>query len=420
MFKFLHTADLHLDSPLLNLDNYDDAPREDFRSATRRAFDNIVDLAIAEDVKFMLIAGDLYDGDCSDFNTPLHFRARMDDLAAKNIRVYIINGNHDAASNMKKAFALTLPDNVYVFPTRKPATQKIDELKIAIHGQGFAQREVTEDLSKNYPKAVDGYINIGMLHTNCGSRAGHDPYAPSTVDGLNSLGYDYWALGHIHKPWEIGPNPWIIYPGNPQGRHIGETGPRGCIIATCDDNRIDRRKHEVDVMRWEKIAVSLEDCADTDAVFAQLRKHITESVVAADQRPLAARLELTGVTSVHRELTKRAAYWDQKIREMVLDHFNANVWIEKVRFKTKAKAERTIELDSAMGELIGGLSSSSVAEFAQCELTAEFEKMLSTIPPDPRISAEDIDLEHQKAVSTLLDEARELVVGRILDAGGDA
>lgn len=420
MFKFLHTADIHLDSPLLNLDNYDDAPREDFRSATRRAFDNMVDLAIAEEVRFFLIAGDLYDGDCSDFNTPLHFRGRMEDLAAKNIRVFIINGNHDAASNMKKAFALTLPDNVYVFPTRKSGTVKIDELKVAIHGQGFAQREVTEDLSKDYPKAVDGYLNIGMLHTNCGSRAGHDPYAPSTVDGLNSLGYDYWALGHIHKPWEIGPNPWIIYPGNPQGRHIGETGPRGCIIATCDDNRIDRRKHEIDVMRWEKITVSLEDCEDTDAVFAQVQKQIATAIVAADQRPLAVRLELTGATSVHRELTRRATFWDQKIRETILDHFDVNVWIEKIRFKTRNKSDRTIELDSAMGELIAGLSTASVAESAQCELAADFEKMLSTIPPDPRIPATEIDLENKPAATILLEEARELVVGRILDAGGEA
>lgn len=420
MFKFLHTADIHLDSPLLNLDNYDDAPREDFRSATRRAFDNIVDLAIAEDVKFVLIAGDLYDGDCNDFHTPLHFRGRMEDLAAKNIRVYIINGNHDAASNMKKAFSLTLPENVYLFSTRKPETQTIDELKVAIHGQGFAQREVTEDLSKNYPKPVSGYINIGMLHTNCGSNAGHDPYAPSTVDGLTSHGYDYWALGHIHKPWDVGPKPWIIYPGNPQGRHVGETGPRGCIIATCDDDRIDRKTHEVDVMRWEKIFVSLEDCEDTEGVLATLQKQITAAVVEADNRPLAARLELTGATSVHRELTKRAAYWDRKIRETILDHFDVNVWIEKISFRTQDKVDRTIDLDSAMGELITGLSTAGVAESAQSELTADFEKMLSTIPPDPRIPAEEIDIENEASVTSLMDEARELVVGRILDAGGEA
>jgi exonuclease SbcD len=420
MFKFLHTADIHLDSPLLNLDNYDDAPREEYRSATRRAFDNIVDLAISEDVAFLLIAGDLYDGDCSDFNTPLHFRSRMEDLARKSIRVYIINGNHDAASNMRKAFALTLPENVHVFPTKKPATMMIDELKVAIHGQGFAHREVNDDLSKNYPAAVEGYINIGMLHTNCGSRAGHDPYAPSTVDGLNSLGYDYWALGHIHKPWETGPNPWIIYPGNPQGRHIGETGPRGCVIATCDGHRIDRKQHQVDVMRWEKLEVPLDDCDDTDSVFAQLQRLLTTAVVVAENRPLAVRLEFTGATIVHRELTKQAAWWGAKIREMVLDHFDVGVWIEKIRFQTRDKANRTIELDSAVGELITDLNTPKIAEFARCELTADFDKMLSTIPPDPRLPAVDIDLENETAMTTLVQEAQELLVGRILDTGGEA
>lgn len=128
MFKFLHTADIHLDSPLLNLDNYDNAPRDDFRSATRRALDNIVDLAIGEQVRFVLVAGDLYDGDCTDFNTPLHLRRKMEQLGDHGIRVFIIQGNHDAASSMRKAFSLQLPENVHLFRTDKPETVTLDDL----------------------------------------------------------------------------------------------------------------------------------------------------------------------------------------------------------------------------------------------------------------------------------------------------
>lgn len=420
MFKFLHTADIHLDSPLLNLNKYVDAPREEFRSATRRAFDNIVELAITEDVKFVLIAGDLYDGDCSDFHTPLYFRSKMEELQAKGIRVFIINGNHDAASNMQKAFKLELPDNVVLFPTKKPATEKIEELKVAVHGQGFAQREVTDDLSKNYPKPVPGFINIGMLHTNCGGRSGHDSYAPSTVDGLGSLGYDYWALGHIHKKWaEHGPKPWIVYPGNPQGRHAKEPGPRGCFIATCDGDRIDKRFHETDVMRWYVEQIAIDECADIDSVMSEIHKSITPRLVEAGDRSLAVRLELTGKTVLHSELNRSATQWDRRIRESVLDRFDVRVWIEKIKFKTRAR-EQIVVSDSAIGELAQELASPKVAEFARCELSNEFEKVLSTIPHDSRLPADEIDLDNQQTVDQLIDEARDLLIGRLMNSGANA
>ena len=420
MFKFLHTADVHLDSPLLNLDNYDSAPREEFRSATRRAFDNVVDLAINEEVHFVLIAGDLYDGDCSDFNTPLHFRRRMEELAANDIRVFIIQGNHDAANNMRKAFALTLPDNVHLFSTKQPETVVLDEPGVAIHGQGFAEREVTEDLSQNYPTPDSGLINIGMLHTNCGSRAGHDPYAPSTVDGLNAVGYDYWALGHIHKAWDIGPGPWIVYPGNPQGRHIREDGPRGCVIATCDGKHIERRSHTTDVVRWSRVEVRLSASEeDIDDAILVAQQSVARAVDAAEDRPLAIRIDLTGATGAHRSITTQQRLWDQSLREAVLDNFDEQVWVEKIRFRTRPQAERSITSDSSLTELIDEVSVPEIADFACRESAADIEKMLSSLPQDQRTPAVTFDENDSQGMSQLLSEARELVVGRLLDAGGD-
>lgn len=421
MFKFLHTADIHLDSPLLNLDSYDDVPREEFRSATRRAFDNIVALAIAERVKFVLIAGDLYDGDCSDFNTPLHFRRKMEELQAADIRVFIIQGNHDAANNMKKAFRLQLPDNVQLFDTRKPQTVLLDDLKVAIHGQGFAEKAVTEDLSKNYPDPVSGYINIGMLHTNCGSREGHDPYAPSTPKALSAKGYNYWALGHIHKPQQLlGPNPWIIYSGNPQGRNIGETGERGCVLATVEGDQITQKMHAVDVMRWYLIEVDAEDCSDPETLVAKTVRTISLQADEAGERPLAVRLKITGKTAAHRELAKHTDYWDRQIREAVLDRFSERVWVEKIRFKTKPVAVKSDVVDSGLDELISDLQKPALAEFARAELRADFEKMLSGMPHDPRVSGAHLDLDNDAAMALVVAESRDMLISRILDSGADA
>lgn len=158
MFRFIHAADIHLDSPLRGLELPEDAPLDQIRGAARKAFDNLVDLAIQEEIAFVLIAGDLYDGDWRDFNTGLFFNQRMSRLKEEGIKVFIVSGNHDAASQITKS--LRLPENVHLFSTRKPETQILEEIDVAIHGQSFASRSVTDDLSSQYPWPT---ANISIL-----------------------------------------------------------------------------------------------------------------------------------------------------------------------------------------------------------------------------------------------------------------
>jgi len=179
MVRFIHTADIHLDSPLKGLEAHEDAPVDEIRGATRRAFDNLIELAIEEEVDFVLIAGDLYDGDWKDYNTGLFFVDRMGKLDRAGIRVFIILGNHDAASRITKT--MPLPDNVTLLSTRKPQTVLIDDLGVAIHGQSYRSRAVTENLVAQYPRKDPDYFNIGLLHTALTGRPGHEPYAPCTV-----------------------------------------------------------------------------------------------------------------------------------------------------------------------------------------------------------------------------------------------
>ncbi|MFT6382943.1 MAG: DNA repair exonuclease SbcCD nuclease subunit, partial [Akkermansiaceae bacterium] len=253
MFTFIHAADLHLDSPLRGLSRHDDAPVSAIRGATRRALENLVDLALEKEVDFVLIAGDLYDGDLKDFTTALFFNRQMLRLKSAGIPVFAISGNHDAASVITKA--LSPPENVQFFPVKKPGTFSFPKLPVTIHGQGFANASVQENLAANYPDARPDHFNIGLLHTSLAGSSVHDTYAPCSLADLEKKGYQYWALGHIHQPEVIREDPWIVYPGNIQGRKVNETGPRGCSLVEVNDAlEVTSHTHiPLDVVRWSHL-----------------------------------------------------------------------------------------------------------------------------------------------------------------------
>ncbi len=423
MFKFLHAADIHLDSPQLNLDQYDGAPVER-RNPTRQALDNMVDLAIHARVKFVLIAGDLYDGDCRNFNTPLHFRRKMNQLNEAGIGVYIIQGNHDAESKMQmaKTFALQLPGNVRLLDTRQPETVRIDNLQVAIHGQGFATRDVLEDMSAQYPAPIRGWLNIGMLHTSCGSYEAHARYAPSTIAGLTHKGYDYWALGHIHKREKLaGPEPWIVYPGNPQGRHIREDGPRGCAVATVEADRITTvRWHDLDVLRWQVCSIDAAQCADADAVLSEAESVVEQLLSSAAGRPLAVRVEVHGATHAHRELSSHPDHWGRCLRDGMLNRFDDRVWIEKIKLRTRA----TVDLaewsaDDPLWPLLQGIGDADSLASAIAEIRSDYEQLLKFIPTDPRLTETALapDDARWERARDLSAEVRELLIGSLLRAG---
>lgn len=173
-FSFIHAADIHLDSPLVGLSAYEGAPFELLRGAPRAAFTNLIDEAIREKVNFMIIAGDLYDGDWPDANTGLFFAQEMGRLNRANIPVYIVNGNHDAESKLTKQLAL--PENVTVFSSRKPETHLIVDINVALHGQSFRDSKTEDNLAINYPKSKSDYFNIGILHTALEGHAAHASY----------------------------------------------------------------------------------------------------------------------------------------------------------------------------------------------------------------------------------------------------
>ena len=332
-FRFLHAADLHLDSPLRGLETDPSAPVEVIRGATRRALGQMVDLAIREAVAFVLIVGDVYDGDWPHFGTGLFFAAQMRRLTQAGIRVFAIRGNHDAANRMTRS--LRMP-HVTVFDHERAQTAPvIEELGVAIHGQSFADQAVTDDLSKDYPRPIDGLFNIGVLHTSAEGYAAHARYAPCDPQRLRLHGYQYWALGHVHERLELCTDPWIVFPGNLQGRHIGETGAKGASLVTVVDGRVQSVEHRVlDVLRWADIDIALDEVVDEAEAMVRVQVALEAALRDAESRPLAARITLSGVTESHSALAVPG------LREKVLNEAHniggeALFWLESVRLRTR-------------------------------------------------------------------------------------
>ncbi len=417
MFRFLHAADLHLDSPLRGLESYPDAPVEQIRGATRRALENLVDLAIEEQVAFVLIAGDLYDVSWKDYNTGLFFTQCMARLDEAGIPVFVISGNHDAASVITRA--LRPPQNVRLFSTRHPETQRLETLGVAIHGQGYQVSDTRDDLAAAYPVAEPGLFNIGLLHTALTGRVGHESYAPTTLDVLKGKGYDYWALGHVHQREVVCESPWVVFPGNLQGRHIRETGTKGCTLVTVDEGRVTGVEHrEIDVLRWQECRVDLSGCDSQDVLFRQVRQSLQTARDLADARPLAVRLILAGECSMHGWLHQDVPRWTQECRNLAIDL--GDVWLEKVRIETRPEQnlEDLLAQDSPLSSLARAVQDLRLADetFARIPELAELQAKL---PPELAGAEEPIALSCGDERARLQEDVRALLLGRLLRQGRD-
>lgn len=419
MFKFLHAADLHLDSPLVGLARYPGAPAEQLRAATRQALIALVDLAVKEAVSFALIAGDLYDGDWKDYNTGLFFAHQMSRLKNSGIRVYIAAGNHDAASQMTRT--LRLPENVTIFPTRRPSTEVLDDLGVALHGQGFPTAVVTADLAAGYPLALPHLFNIGVLHTSVTGRPGHETYAPCTLEGLLSKGYHYWALGHVHQREVLHQDPWVVFPGNLQGRHIRETGPKGCTLVMVDDGKVEMVEQvDLDVIRWtlsQIDATSSETAAEVaDKAGVSLKQELAQS----GGRFLAVRLHITGACRAHEELARNPDYWINEIRALANDLGSGSIWLEKLVLETST-ATSLEDLQAGcgpLGSLLRGVRDLSLDEAQLADLVQEFEQLRLKLPHELRSGPDNLALDRPEYLREALEEAKKYLLARLLARSG--
>jgi exonuclease SbcD len=319
---FLHASDLHIDSPLDGLDAYPGAPVDRLRGATRRALENLVNVACERKVTFVVLAGDVYDTNPL-FETSRFFRGQMQRLHDAGISVQIVRGNHDHAGIAPRN--LGLPSRVTVFSHERAESVEAAP-GVVVHGRSYPRPDYREDLSKSYPEHVRGALNVGVLHT-CLDDSVHLPYAPTSKALLAAHGYAYWALGHVHRArHEQEGGAHIVFPGNLQGRHARETGPKGAVLVDYEGATIRSVDPVVlDVVRWHHLEIDATDpAADVD-----LRERVRDqllSTTAADResgRLCAVRVTVNGSGTNPLDL-----------REYLVGEAQAAgdaLWLEKVR-----------------------------------------------------------------------------------------
>lgn len=422
--KFIHTADIHLDSPLRGLSSYPDAPADRLRTATRDAFHNLVSRAIDEQVDFIVIAGDVYDGDWKDFNTGLFFVRQMGRLRQAGIPVYLLYGNHDAESEMTRG--LELPDNVHVFSSRKAETFRMDDKKVALHGRSFKVAATTENLLPGYPEPVAGWLNLGVLHTALEGNAEHAKYAPCSVAELQAKGYQYWALGHVHEHWIQRGDTTIAYPGNLQGRHIRELGARGALLVTAEDGEItDVDRLEVDVLRWHVLEIDISTVADLRSAVRQVGLAMEQTLEATPaDLPLAVRVVFKGRSAAHAELVVDEGQLRQEVIAQAVALDADRIWVEKVRVLSEAPAtvQSTAEEDAqgALAELEKlALSAHDDPDFVR-SLQADWQVLLEKIPHDVLQGAPDLSALRQAPLAQVSDRIRQATALLMARLGQDA
>lgn len=381
-FRFIHAADIHLDSPLKGLAGLEGSAVELIRSASREAFEALIARAIDDAVEFLVIAGDLYDGTWRDYKTGLFFIRQMGRLRDAGVRAFLIYGNHDAESQITRR--LSLPDNVTTFSAAKAETHIIEDLGVALHGQSFRERDVTENLAREYPDPVPDLLNVGILHTGLGGEEGHQNYAPCTLGELVNKGYDYWALGHIHKPSIRHERPFVVYSGNLQGRHINEAGPRGAVTVSVEDGVIsDLAPFHIDLVRWALIDVPTADCDSLQLLVDWIRSGIEMAVLEqADGRLLACRIRLSGASPLWGQIAGSEEWLLAEARSAAQGLGDDRAWVERLVNSTEPQQAEGI--DPAISEALGNLADARTDGELLGDLRSDIGALLAMLPHEIR------------------------------------
>lgn len=374
MIKILHTADIHLDSPLKSLALRDVELQERVQTATRASLARIVDVAISEGVVALLISGDLFDGAERSARTAAFLTSQMDRLRTSGIRVFYIKGNHDAENPLTGE--LSLPDNVHVFDGRGGKIQVADN--IWIHGVSFASRHAAESLLPKFPIPVVGAVNIAMLHTSLAGAEGHDPYAPCSVNELMASGYGYWALGHVHRRQVHSSEPWVVMPGTPQGRDIGELGPKSATLLTIGD-KIEIEEVPTSVVEFQDLKIDTTDVVTDDDLRDLLRQKLRDTATALTSEVGVVRVALTGSSPRRWQILRDQDIWIETVNQCSRE--TSKLWLEKLIFDL---SDAIAPSQSATDELAGIMEAvRHEHEFIETS-RAELEDILTELSPQRR------------------------------------
>ncbi len=419
--KLVHAADLHIDSPLVGLERYEGAPAERVRQATRVAFRRVIDLCLSESASFLILAGDVFDGDWRDANTGLFFVKELARLREIGCRVLMLRGNHD--HELTKTLLYRLPDFVHVFgtPAQKDRHSFVfEDAGIAFHGVSYGQKKVVDSLLPLYPAPRGDLLNVGVLHTNCIASSAHDRYAPCSVAELASFGYAYWALGHVHAHQILGRDPWIVYPGNTQGRHARETGPKGCVVLSTKGRVVEDVSFvETACMRFCVATVALAEEDGETELYEKVEKELDAVAGASNGLPCAVRVELTGATRAHGMMVRDPDRIASGLRSAALGRSDG-LWVEKILFRTRplVAVEELRASAGLVGEVLRSIDRLRT-EDGEPDLQSVAERALGPIRKRLRAEADELKLPltDTPTLLELVDRVESLLAERLTERG---
>ena len=343
-FRFVHAADLHLDSPFTGLKA--SAPENVANclyNATFDAYENIVDLCLSERVDALLIAGDVYDGRDRSLRAQRRFVDGLERLHRAGIRSFVCHGNHDPLDGWEAR--LTYPSSCHRFGAEFQAVPVFEDNPVhaVVHGVSYPKRNVTANLVRRLGRVESASFNIGLLHANVNNDRRHRAYAPCSLDDLVRTGIDYWALGHVHTRQVLNPgSPTVVYPGNPQGRHPTESGPRGVyLVEVGASGRARMNFKPVDTVRWERLRADISRAKTEQDLLDHLHRLVENTRKRGKGRSLVVRITLTGRGVLHRALCR------PDFREGLLEEVNGAcavqspfVWCERIEDRTRPAFDR--------------------------------------------------------------------------------
>jgi len=425
--RFIHTGDLHLDSPFAGLATAaPDHVVAALREATIQAWKAIVDLALEERVDFVVVAGDVFDRESRTLRGQVRFRDGLARLSAAGIPSFVVAGNHDPQSSWERAVQVTWPPLAHFFGSREVTAITVrggeGEEIARVYGISFGQADVRENLAQRFRREPGVPVAVGLLHANVGQDTGHDPYAPCTLEDLRAADMDYWALGHVHRRGVLSAaNPAVVYCGNPQGRDPNEGDPRGCYLVTIHDRtRIAPEFVPVDVVRWQHVTVDVAGLEEVEPLIDRVAEAV-ETACAAAGRSVIARVGLTGRGPLHAVLVHAGAVDDVRAEAQArLGEGLPWAWIESLRDRTRLAIDVDPDRPDFLGEIL--------REFGRIR-----EALAAPGVSEPRTTLDavlDELYEHGRARRFLrdarpegdrlrerLDEAERLVLDRLGEAG---
>jgi DNA repair exonuclease SbcCD nuclease subunit len=326
--RFVHAADLHLDSPFVGFSNV--APPQvvsALRDATFDTYDAIIELCLEEQVDALLVAGDVYDGADKSLRAQLRFLDGLKRLSAAGIRSFICHGNHDPLDGWEAGFATPPGCHRFGDMVEGVPLDPDEPGRAMVYGYSYPRQRVVENMASRFRRADDAAFAVGLLHCNVGAATGHADYAPCSIEDLSATGMDYWALGHVHTRQVLREHgPTIVYPGNPQGRHPNETGARGVYLVDVGaGGRVSLVFRAIDRVRWTTLTVDIGEIEDDEELQGQIEEAVGSALEAAEGRHLVYRVEIAGRGPLHESLIQ-PGYLDE-LRE----HVNAG-WARQRRF----------------------------------------------------------------------------------------